>query len=85
MSAYNEHKAKFQFQPSFNKHQKGVYYSGIKIYIHLPTAMKDLSGGENKFNLALKRYCGDIHILHCSVLRSTSEQRSVSHLLSLSR
>ena len=32
--------------------------------------------------------CGDIHILHnfllCSVLRSTSEQRSLSHPLSLS-
>ena len=36
----------------------------------------------------LKGHCGDIHILHnfllCSVLRSTSEQRSLSHPLSLS-
>ena len=37
-------------------YQKGVYYSGIKIYNHLPTAIKDLSGGRNKFKLALKRY-----------------------------
>ena len=37
-------------------HQKGVYYSGIKIYNHLPTAIKDLSGDKNKFKLALKRY-----------------------------
>jgi hypothetical protein len=37
-------------------HQKGVYYSGIKIYNHLPTAIKDLSGDKNKFRLALKRY-----------------------------
>ena len=36
-------------------HQKGVYYSGIKIYNHLPTAIKDLSGYKNKFKLALKR------------------------------
>ena len=36
--------------------QKGVYYSGIKIYNHLPTAIKDLSGDKNKFKLALNRY-----------------------------
>ena len=37
-------------------YQNGVYYSGIKIYNHLPTAIKDLSGDKNKFKLALKRY-----------------------------
>jgi len=37
-------------------YQKGVYYLGIKIYNHLPTATKDLSGDRNKFKLALKRY-----------------------------
>ena len=37
-------------------YQKGVYYSGIKIYNHLPTAIKDLYGDKNKFKLALKRY-----------------------------
>jgi len=37
-------------------YQKGVYYSGIKIYNHLPTAIKDLANDKNKFNLALKRY-----------------------------
>jgi len=42
-------------------YQKGVYYSGIKTYNHLPTAIKDLSGDRNKFKLALKR-----HILHNS-------------------
>jgi len=30
--------------------------SGIKIYNHLPTAIKDLSGDKKKFKLALKRY-----------------------------
>jgi hypothetical protein len=37
-------------------YQKGVYYSGIKIYNHLLTAIKDLSGDKNEFKLALKRY-----------------------------
>jgi len=37
-------------------YQKGVYYSGIKIYNHLPTAINDLSDDKNKFKLALKRY-----------------------------
>jgi len=36
--------------------QKGVHYSGIKIYNHLPTALIDLSDDKNKFKLALKRY-----------------------------
>jgi hypothetical protein len=37
-------------------YQKSVYYSRIKIYNHLPTAIKDLSDDKNKFKLALKRY-----------------------------
>jgi hypothetical protein len=37
-------------------YQKGAYYSEIKIYNHLPTAIKELSGDKNKFKLALKRY-----------------------------
>jgi hypothetical protein len=37
-------------------YQMGFYYSGIKIYNHLPTAIKDVSGDKNKFKLALKRY-----------------------------
>jgi hypothetical protein len=37
-------------------YQKSVYYSGIKIYNHLPRTIKELSGDKNKFKLALKRY-----------------------------
>jgi hypothetical protein len=37
-------------------YQKDVYYSGIKIYNQLPTAIKDLYGDKNKFKLVLKRY-----------------------------
>ena len=37
-------------------YQKVVYYQGIKIYNHLPKAIKDLSGGENKCKLALRIY-----------------------------
>jgi len=36
-------------------YQKGVYYSEIKIYNYLPTAIKDVSGDKNKFKLVLKR------------------------------
>jgi len=38
------------------KYQKYVYYSVIKIYNYLSTAIKDLSGDKNKFKLALQRY-----------------------------
>jgi hypothetical protein len=41
---------------NFTMYQKGVCYSGIKIYNHLPTAIKDLSDDKNKFKLVLKRY-----------------------------
>ena len=37
-------------------HQKGVYYSGIKICNYLPTSINDLSDDKNKFKLAVKRY-----------------------------
>ena len=36
-------------------YQKGVYYSGIYIYIYRKTAIKDLSGDRNKFKLPLKK------------------------------
>jgi len=36
--------------------QKGVCYSGIKIYSHLPMAIKDLSDDKNKFKLSSKQY-----------------------------
>jgi len=32
-------------------YQKSVYYSGIKIYNHLPRAIKDLSDDKNKASL----------------------------------
>jgi hypothetical protein len=41
--------------------QKSIYYSGIEIYNHLPTASKELSDVKNKFKLALYR-----HLLHNS-------------------
>jgi hypothetical protein len=37
-------------------YQKGAYYQGIKIYNHLPKAIKDLSDNKNKFKLAIKKY-----------------------------
>jgi thiamine pyrophosphokinase len=38
------------------KYQKGVYYSGIKIFNHLPQNIKNLSWNVKKFKLALKRF-----------------------------
>jgi hypothetical protein len=37
-------------------YQKGIYYSGIKIFNHLPTAIKSLSDDNNKFLIALKNF-----------------------------
>jgi hypothetical protein len=37
-------------------YQKGVYYSGIKIFNHLPIAIKALFNDQNKFKLAFKKY-----------------------------
>jgi thiamine pyrophosphokinase len=38
-----------------SKYQKGVYYSGIKIFSHLPQNIKNLSWNMKQFKLALKR------------------------------
>jgi thiamine pyrophosphokinase len=40
----------------FTKYQKGVYYSGIKIFSHLHQNIKNLSWNVKKFKLALKRF-----------------------------
>jgi len=37
-------------------YQKGVYYSQIKIFSHLPQNIKNLSWNVKKFKLALKRF-----------------------------
>jgi hypothetical protein len=37
-------------------YQKGVYYSGIKIFNHLTTTIKNLSDDKKKFQMALKKY-----------------------------
>jgi hypothetical protein len=38
------------------KYRKEVYYSAIKIFIHLPQNIKNLSWNVKKFKLALKRF-----------------------------
>ena len=38
------------------KYQKGVYYSGIKIFSHLHQNIKSLSWNVKKFKLALKSF-----------------------------
>jgi hypothetical protein len=41
---------------SLAMYQKGVYYSGIKIFNGLPQAIKDISSMPKKFKIALKHY-----------------------------
>jgi hypothetical protein len=41
---------------NFTKHQKGLHYSGIKIFNHLPQNIENLSWNVKKFKLALKRF-----------------------------
>jgi len=36
--------------------QRGVFYSGIKVFNALPTTIKDISGNPKKFKVALKNY-----------------------------
>jgi len=45
-------------------YQNGVDYSGIKIHIHLPTAIKDLSGDKNIFQLAPKSLVNETNLVH---------------------
>jgi hypothetical protein len=37
-------------------YQKGICYSGIKIFNHLPTTIKNLSDDRNKFQIVLKKF-----------------------------
>jgi len=41
---------------NLTKYQKGVYYSGIKIFNHLPQNIKNLSWNVKEFKSALKRF-----------------------------
>ena len=37
-------------------YQKGVYYSGIKVFTHLPITIKNLSSDRNTFQIALQKF-----------------------------
>ena len=54
----NTHHRSDLYPPSIKltKYQKGVYYSGIKIFNHLPQNIKNLSWNVKKFKLTLKRF-----------------------------
>jgi hypothetical protein len=41
---------------SLTIYQRGVFYSGIKIFNALPMTFKDISGNPKKFKAALKHY-----------------------------
>jgi hypothetical protein len=38
------------------KYQKGVYYSGVRVFNHLPQIIKSLSSNVQSFKSALKRF-----------------------------
>jgi thiamine pyrophosphokinase len=54
----NTHRRSDLYPPSIKltKYQKGLYYSGIKIFSHLPQNIKNLSWNVKKFKLALKKF-----------------------------
>ena len=43
-------------QASLTMYQRGVLYSGVKLFNILPKAIKDTSGNPRKFKVALKHY-----------------------------
>jgi len=60
----NKYKTNFRLlSANLTVYQKGVDYSGIKIYNHLPTAIKD-SSGDNTFKLALKSLVNETNLVH---------------------
>ena len=56
LNSINTHHRSDLYAPSvkLTKYQKGVYYSGIKIFNHLPQIIKNLSWNVKKFKLAPK-------------------------------
>jgi hypothetical protein len=47
------------------KYQKGVYYTGIKIYNCLPLMIKELSGNIKHFKKSLKNSFYKVHFILC--------------------
>ena len=43
-------------QATLAMYQKGVYYSGIKVFNGLPRALKDISSKPSKFKTALRKF-----------------------------
>jgi hypothetical protein len=49
-------KSSILYTSILSTYQKGVYYSGIKTFNALPTAINDVSSKPNKFKIALKHF-----------------------------
>jgi hypothetical protein len=47
-------------QATLAMYQKGAYYSGVKVFNSLPTALKDISSEPRKFKTALRNFL-EIH------------------------
>ena len=51
------HRSDFHLpQVTLAKYQKGVYYSGIKVFNGLPRTLKDISSKPDKFKIALRNF-----------------------------
>ena len=50
-------------QANLTIYQKRAYYSGIKIFNHLPLEIKDAAGNQKKFKNALKKFYTLIHFI----------------------
>ena len=48
---------------NLSAYQKGIYYSGIKVFSSLPSQIKDLTHNRNQFKRALKISCTFIHFI----------------------
>jgi hypothetical protein len=60
--------------------QKGVWYSGIKLYNHLPSTLKQLSHDTSKFRVALKNFLSQtLSILWGNITVGNKEPASCVH------
>jgi hypothetical protein len=54
----------FPPETKLTKYHKGVYYSGIKTFNHLPYSIKNLSRNVKKLKLPLKSFFYWVHFIH---------------------
>jgi hypothetical protein len=68
-------------QPLSNltKYQKGIYYSGLKVYNNLPPHIKDTSDDLKKFEAQLKQFLPYIRFIHCRNIFITNPSQGINY------